>query len=190
MHLPAFSSRRLIAPTATAGAVTLGSLAALAASASFAATASFASHAAITTSTPPCATADLVVWLDTRGNGAAGSTYYKLEFTNQSGHPCRLGGFPGVSAVDLGGAQLGSAASRDGSRGPRTVRLAGGATATAVLRIVEARNFPRSGCRPVSAAGFRVYPPNGTASKVVPFPFAACSRTGLVYLSVQPVRAA
>jgi uncharacterized protein DUF4232 len=87
---------------------------------------------------------------------------------------------------DLRGGALGSAASRDGST-VRTVRVANGATARAVLRIVAAGNFPQSTCRRVAAAGLRVYPPNDTASKVIPFPFQACSRTGPAYLSVKAV---
>jgi hypothetical protein len=141
---------------------------------------------AATSSAARCATSGLVVWLDTQGDGTAGSIYYKLEFTNLSGHACTLAGYPGVSAVDLGGRQLGSAGSRNTSH-VRTVRLANGATATAVLRITEAGNFPNSACHRVGAAGVRVYPPNETASKVVPFPFDACSRTGPVYLSVEAV---
>jgi hypothetical protein len=42
-------------------------------------------------------------------------------------------------------------------------------------------------CRPVTAAGLRVYPPNQKGSKVVPFPFRACSRVRPVYLHVQAV---
>jgi hypothetical protein len=139
-----------------------------------------------TTSAARCATSGLVVWINTQGDGTAGSIYYKLEFTNLSGRACSLSGYPGVSAVDLGGRQLGSAGSRNTSR-VRTVSLATGATATAVLRITEAGNFPNSTCHRVSAAGVRVYPSNQTASKVVPFPFDACSRTGPVYLSVEAV---
>jgi uncharacterized protein DUF4232 len=91
-----------------------------------------------------------------------------------------------VSAFDLRGGALGSAASRDGST-VRTVRVANGATARAVLRIVAAGNFPQSTCRRVAAAGLGVYPPNDTALKVIPFPFQACSRTGPAYLSVKAV---
>jgi hypothetical protein len=40
----------------------------------------------------------------------------------------------------------------------------------------------------VTAAGLRVYPPNLTTSKVVPFPFSACSLTGPVYLNVRAVK--
>ncbi|MDQ6776700.1 MAG: DUF4232 domain-containing protein, partial [Actinomycetota bacterium] len=126
--------------------------------------------------------------LNTQGNGAAGSIFYALELTNLSGQTCTLNGYAGVSAVDLAGHQLGSAASRDTSHTPRTVTLASGATATAVLRIVQAGNFPSAACHEVTAAGLRVFPPNLTTSKVVPFPFSACSSTGPVYLTVRALQ--
>ena len=130
----------------------------------------------------------LVVWLDTRGDGAAGSVYYNLKFTNLSGHACTLLGYPGVAAVDLDGRQLGSAASRNHHTPARLVRLASGGTVSAVLQITEARNFPSANCRPVTAAGLRVYPPNQTTSKLIPFPIGACLRAGPVYLHVEATR--
>ena len=133
-----------------------------------------------------CKTSGLVVWLDTRGNAAAGSVFYTLKFTNQSGQTCSLIGYPGVSAVDLRGHRLGSAGSRTPS-GVHLVSLPNGATASALLRIVQAANFPQSACHRVAAGGLRIYPPNQTASKVIPIPFEACSRTGPVYLSVKAV---
>jgi hypothetical protein len=166
-------------------ALPLFCVAALAASAS-GATARSASTA--TAGTPRCATRGLVIWLDTQGDAAAGSRYYQLEFTNLSGHVCTLRGYPGASAVDLRGHQLGNAASRNPARPRRLVTLANGATATTVLQVAEARNFPRSVCRPSTAAGLRVYPPDQTASKLVPFPFLACSRSGPGFLSIQPVQ--
>jgi len=48
--------------------------------------------------------------MDTQGDGAAGSVYYTLQFTNLSGHACTLRGYPGVSAVSLSGHQLGAPA--------------------------------------------------------------------------------
>jgi hypothetical protein len=144
--------------------------------------------AGTTASTLRCTTSGLVVWLNTQGGGTAGSTYYTLELTHLSGRACTLLGYPGVSAVTLGGRRLGSAASRNSARPQRLVTLAPGATATAVLQIVDVYNFPRSACRPTMAAGLRVYPPNQTASKLVPYPFLACARTGPVYLRVQAVR--
>jgi hypothetical protein len=180
MSLPALSFRRLL------GVVALAALALVLARGITGAFPGASTAAAGTT--PGCATPGLVVWLDTRGDGAAGSTFYKLKLTNLSGHTCTLFGFPGVSAVKLGGHQLGRAASRNHSRTPHTITLANGATAIAILQITNVGNFSASACQPVTAAGLRVYPPNSTTSKVVPFPFRACSRSGPVYLSVQAVR--
>jgi hypothetical protein len=140
--------------------------------------------------TPACATRGLVVWLDTNGNGTAGSTYYTLELTNLSGRRCVLTGYPGVSGVDLAGRQLGSAAGRNAGVRQKSVVLAPGRAATATLQVADTGVFSKARCRPVKAAGLRVYPPNETRSKVVPFPFRACSRAGPVYLHVQPVKAA
>lgn len=144
--------------------------------------------AAAPTAATACKTSDLVVWLGGTGNAAAGSTYVTLEFTNQSGHTCTLTGYPGVSALDLRGHTLGSPGARDPSTA-RVVRLANGATARAALRIVVAGNFPPAVCRRRAAAALRVYPPNQTASKVVPIPFEACSRPGPIYLSVKALAA-
>jgi hypothetical protein len=151
------------------------------------AAAAIAAGAAPAATPAACKTAGLVVWVNTNGgNAAAGSTYVTLEFTNQSGRTCSLSGYPGVSALDLRGHPLGS----PGGRNPSTVhvvRLANGATAGAVLQIVVAANYPPAKCRRTAAAGLRVYPPNQTASKVVPIPFEACARTGPVVLNVKAV---
>jgi hypothetical protein len=180
--VPRNSFRRSIGAAVAAGALALAGATSALSSGAFTET-----HPQIArASGAKCATGELVVWLDTRGDAAAGSVYYGLKFTNMSGHACTLVGYPGVSAVDLARHQLGSAASRNPSQA-RSVRLARGATATAVLQIVTAGNFPTSTCHRVKAAGLRVYPPNQTASKVVPFPFDACSRRGPVYLRVAAV---
>ena len=138
--------------------------------------------------TPPkCPTSGLVVWVNTNGDGTAGSIYYKLEFTNLSGSSCTLTGSPGVSAVGLNGHQLGSAGGHAPATAAHTVTLANGATKTATLRVVEAGNFPSAQCHMTEAAGLRVYPPSQTASKLVPFPFYACKHTGPVVLMVRVV---
>jgi Domain of unknown function (DUF4232) len=143
-------------------------------------------HAATRTATPSCKTANLAVWLGLgEGGAAAGSVYHPLELSNVSRHTCSLHGFPGVSAVRS--RQLGSPAGRDRTHPPRTVTLAPGHTAHAILRIVNVLNCPASRCRPVAAAGLRVYPPNQRAAREIPFAFRACSRRGPVYLSVTAV---
>jgi uncharacterized protein DUF4232 len=142
---------------------------------------------AATTAAPRCAARKLVVWLDTHGDGTAGSTFFKLRFTNLSSHACTLRGFPGVSGVDLAGHRLGSPAARDTHTSPHTVTIAPGHTGKATLQIADTGVFSSTDCAPVSAAGLRVFPPGSTRSKVVPFPFQACSRAGPTYLHVRAV---
>jgi hypothetical protein len=152
-------------------------------------TVAVAGTAGASRSTPACATSSLVVWLNTgSGGAAAGSTYYKLELTNLSGHACALRGYPGVSAVDLRGRQLGRAAGRNPTRPARTITLAPGTSAAAVLQIADVYNYPPTTCRRTMAAGLRVYPPGQTRAKTVPFPFLACSRTGPTYLHIAPAQ--
>jgi Protein of unknown function (DUF4232) len=171
------SPRRLIA--AAAG---IASIAAIAIPVS-----SAAGSGRAAASPPPCGSIGTIAWLNTNSNAAAGSVFFKLQFTNLSGRRCSLRGFPGVSAVDTRGHQLGRAASRDNGTPVRTIALSNGVTARATLRIVQVGNFPASTCRPVTAAGLRIFPPNQSAAKFVPFPFRACSRSGPVYLSVRAV---
>jgi hypothetical protein len=126
------------------------------------------------------------MWLG-RGNGTAGSNFYMLHFTNLSASACILHGYPGVSAVDLAGRQLGGGGGRNGFQPLRTVMLARRATATAILRITDTGALPPADCREASAAGVRVYPPGQTEAKIVPLPFQACSRSGRSNISVSPV---
>jgi len=116
-----------------------------------------------------CATTALRVSLGP-GNGAAGSSYYPLVFTNVGTAPCTLDGYPGVSAVtSADGTQEGAAASRvTGTTAPATVTLAVNGTASALLRIVVALNYPAATCHPTRAAGLRVYPPGDLTAAFVP----------------------
>jgi hypothetical protein len=146
-----------------------------------------AAHSAAASQQGRCAASRLVVWLDTSGNGAAGSVYYALKLTNLSQRPCTLGGYPGVSAVSLGARQLGSAGGRNRQTASHAVTLAAGATASAILQITQAANYPASACGQVTAAGLRVFPPGSRSAKLVPFPFRACSKSGPVILHVAAV---
>jgi choline dehydrogenase-like flavoprotein len=181
MSLSASHRRRALGIAAAAA----GGLSVLALTA---ATPAVASRYATAASVPACATSSLVIWLDTQGSGTAGSTYYNLEFANLSARACALFGYPGVSGFDLAGHQLGSAARRNPEHSATAVTIAAHATAHAVLRIVDASNYPTSTCAQTTAAGLRVYPPGQTAAKSVPYPFLACSRSGPGYLSVEAVQ--
>jgi hypothetical protein len=168
MKLLTRHARRITAGAAVVGALMLAPAIALASAASPASPDAAASA-------PACETPGLVIWLDTNGNGTAGTTFFKLHFTNLSGHACTLNGFPFLFAVNLKGHQVGRRAVFR-KPAPHLVTLAKGKTATAVLGIVDTGVFSRSACRPVTAAGLRVFPPNQTRAKLVPFPFTTCSR--------------
>jgi len=157
------------AGTAIAGsALTAGALAASAASASPAA--------------PPTCTAgnlgggNLAIWVDAdRGNGAAGTIFYPLSFTNVSGKTCTLHGYPGVSAVNSSGKQLGPAAGRDSAVAPKTVTLAPGATAHAVLAYSDVVTGNCPPAKKATAFELKVYPPGGTIAGHAFWPLLACT---------------
>ena len=181
MNITTRTTRRLAAAIVGCCAILLPG-AALAASSAPTAPARPAVHAI----TPGCETPGLVIWLDTNGNAGAGSVFYNLKFTNLSGHKCTLNGFPFINAVSLTGSLLGHRAEFTGGPG-RQVILNQGQTVTAELQIVNVLNLPASQCKPVTAAGFRVFPPNQTRAKIVPFPFGACAANKPVFMFVRPV---
>lgn len=110
----------------------------------------------------PCATSDLNVTLGP-ANGAAGSTFQTIVFTNTSGATCTLYGYPGVSLVSAPPyRQIGLAAQRASTTPVTQITLATGATASAVLRVVDALNFGAATCGPTKGAFLRIYPPNQT----------------------------
>jgi hypothetical protein len=143
-----------------------------------------ANSAALSASVSRCTTATHRVWLGVPGDGAAGTIYYPLEFSNISRSACTLYGYPGVSAVAGGGRQLGSAARRSSVTAPHTVTLAPGATAHVAVGITDPGFFSPTSCPRASAIGLRVYPPNDFGSTIVEFPLAACGKAGPSFLSV------
>ena len=140
---------------------------------------------------PSCTAAQLGAWVAiTQGNGAAGSVFYPLQFTNLSRHACAMRGFPGVSAIDRNGHQLGSPAAWDHVVPARTVVLAPGATAHTILRYGDAEVTTAPGCHPVfSTFELRVYPPGQRQATLAAFDLEACSHAGPVYLDVEPIQA-
>lgn len=145
--------------------------------------------ASVTASAPPrCETSGLDIWLESEiGGGVLGGVYYRFQFTNFSGHACTLSGYPKVVAVSLAGRRIGSPAAHDRAERRRLVRLAPGGSAPALIRVSDVGSFSPSACRPVSAAGFRVYPPGNAASRLVPFPFRVCSKVGNGNMAVRVV---
>jgi hypothetical protein len=136
----------------------------------------------------PCPTSGLTVKAGL-SQGTAGSIYQVIEFTNVSGSPCTLYGFPGV-ALTSGTApstQVGLAASRSNATAATVITLAAGQTASALLRIVDALNFPSADCSPTATSYLQIYPPNQTAAIYLAYKSTGCTSTKVNLLSVSVV---
>ena len=126
---------------------------------------------------PACATSGLSVKLGA-GNGAAGSTFVPIVFTNTTGSSCSLFGYPGVSFVTgRGGSQIGSAAMRDPTEPARSIVVAAGGVAHATLRVVQADNFPAAGCQPTAVSTLKIFPPGQTTALYLAFSSRTCAST-------------
>ncbi|GAA0564629.1 hypothetical protein GCM10010172_55050 [Paractinoplanes ferrugineus] len=128
---------------------------------------------------PRCHTGDLAVKLG-GGEGAAGTQYVPLVFTNKSGHKCTLYGYPGVSFVaGDAGTQVNKGFAREQNSKKTTVPLAPGGVAHATIAGSDVGFFDAAKCKPVPVRGFRVYPPDETAALFVALPGNACSADGV-----------
>jgi uncharacterized protein DUF4232 len=135
-----------------------------------------------------CATSALQVKLGP-SDGYAGGVYQTIDFTNTSGSPCTLTGYPGVSLVTgPSHQQLGLAAKRSTTTPVTTVTLAPGATANAVVQIVDALNFPSPTCQPAKAADLKVFPPDQFTAVYLPDTSYGCGKS-VQTLFIAPIRA-
>lgn len=136
-----------------------------------------------------CHTGDLALKIG-GGDAAAGTQREFLVFTNKSGGPCTLYGYPGVSWVTGDqGTQVNDPFQRIDPARRTHLTLAPGKQANAVLVTHTAENYPAATCKPVSTRGFRVYPPDETAAIFVPQPQTACSVRGVGLAQVEPLAA-
>jgi hypothetical protein len=173
--------RRAAAAVAAALALGTGSAVVVASSAS-------AAPAAPSALIPVCTAGNLAVWVNAdAGSGAAGTFYYPLEFTNTSNHTCRTWGWPGVSATNLSGHQLGDAAGRLSNYTPKWVNIAARGTAHALFAYGNAE-VQTSGCKPTNASLIKVYAPNQRSADYGFFSLPACTVGGKhVYLRVSAI---
>jgi hypothetical protein len=109
------------------------------------------------------------------GNAAAGSQIIPIQFTNVSASTCTLYGFPGVSFTgETYAVQVGPAAVRNHTSTEEVITLQPGAVASALIKIVNAQNYPAGTCGLTTASGIKVYPPNLTSAVGLPYNGFAC----------------
>jgi Protein of unknown function (DUF4232) len=124
----------------------------------------------------PCPTRSLQVKLGV-GQGTAGSIYATIDFTNISNVTCTLYGYPGVSLQTSKPVhQIGKPARENPATPRQLVTLQPQTTGNALLRIVNAGNYPASMCGQVTAHYLQVYPPNQTTPTYIKYKTQACSK--------------
>ena len=175
-------------PAGGSAAVTASVPASSAAPATSFASAGSASSAAVNQNTgggpPGCASRDLKATVGI-AQGAAGSVYQVIDFTNIGTSSCSLYGYPGVALA--GGSpvtQIGAPASRSTASPRKLVSLAVGAKANALLQITEAQNYPSSKCGPTPSTYLQIYPPNQTTPIYLAYKSTGCSSTKVKLLTV------
>jgi hypothetical protein len=124
----------------------------------------------------PCPTRSLQVKLGV-SQGTAGSVYTTIDFTNISNVTCTLYGYPGVSLQTARPLhQIGKPAKENPATPRKLVTLQPQTTANALLRIVDAGNYPAGTCGPATAHYLQVYPPNQTTPAYIKYKTQACSK--------------
>ena len=152
-----------IAGIALSAAAILGTTAALATTA--------ASAAPSRPAVAPCHSGAMRVWTGSPGDGFAGGITWQLEISNIGHHACTLFGYPGVSAVNGNGHQVGLPASHSGHES--SVTIPAGGTSHVVLTVED----PGAACpnsHPVRGAQLRVFAPNQFGAERTPFQVLVC----------------
>jgi hypothetical protein len=109
---------------------------------------------------PQCRLSNLRLSVGT-ANGAAGTIYYPLDFTNTSSSACAIYGYPGVAFVTSPhGSQIGAPAGRASATAPALVILAPGAAAHATLAVSDVLIGNNCLNHQVQVHWVQVYPPD------------------------------
>jgi hypothetical protein len=136
--------------------------------------------------TSQCTTADLRLTVGA-SDGAAGTIYYPLDFSNASSAACTMYGYPGVAFVSSqGGSQVGAAAGRS-STALALVTLAPGATAHATLAVSDVLIGNNCLGHQVQVNWVQVYPPDQYSALFAPLSRQGCADQSLVTMQVNTV---
>ncbi|WJZ02245.1 hypothetical protein CFREI_04745 [Corynebacterium freiburgense] len=146
------------------------------------------SHAKRTNS-PSCSAQQLTAETSD-SEGAAGSMFHTVTFTNTADTECSLIGYPGVSLVDAKDNQLGAPADRESGDPGTPVTLLPGGQASFTLRIQNALAYDPKTCSATdTATHLKIYPPEEHASILLPFQATTCTNPDIAILKVSGVRA-
>ena len=177
MQLSTRLGRRIAVGLGLAGTAILLPTAALASSGH----AGAAAHAA---AAPACTSNHTRVWWGEPGDAATGHIHYPLQFSNIGTTTCTLFGYPGVSALDTNGNQVGLPATHSGAK--QLVTLAPGATAHVILDVTQGA-FVCS--NPIDAPVLRVFAPGQVNAQLVPLATTGCPGQSVLHVDAMHPRA-
>jgi len=113
-----------------------------------------------------------------------------IDFTNTGSASCTLDGYPGVSiGTGTPFSQVGAAATRSTAASPTVVSLSPGQTANALLRVVQAVNYPSATCSPTATTSLQIYPPNQPTAIYLPYKSTGCTSKSVNILTIGVVQA-
>jgi hypothetical protein len=185
----ASSAASSVAATTAAASSAAPSSAAATSAAATSATSPHAVSSPAPSSSTACPTRDLAAKVGL-AQGAAGSTYQVIDFTNISNTTCTLYGYPGVSlAAGIPVTQVGAAASRSTVTAASVVTLAPGQTANALLRITQALNYPTAKCSPVATTYLQIFPPDQFTPIYLAYKSTGCTKSAVNLLSISVMAA-
>jgi len=122
--------------------------------------------------------------------GAAGSVYQNIDFTNVGSTTCSLYGYPGVSlGTGMPFNQTGAAATRSTTASPTVITLSPGQTANALLRVTQALNYPQAKCAPTKTTYLQIFPPNQKTAIYLTYAATGCTSTSVNLLTIGVVQA-
>jgi Protein of unknown function (DUF4232) len=131
-----------------------------------------------------CRVGSVLYWIADAPNGATGTIYYPVEFTNVGAHACWLDGYPKVAGITMSIKQIGPAAGHLKATAHRVV-IGHNQTAHALVGIVDAGFI--TGCHAATGAGLAIIPPGVNEEQFVfNFTFPACKNK--VYMHLYPVQ--
>jgi hypothetical protein len=135
----------------------------------------------------PCLTTDVRLTVGA-ANGAAGTIFYPLDFTNASSSACTMYGYPGVAFVSSpGGSQVGAPAGRSSNTAAAVIILPPGAAAHATLAVSDVLISNNCLHHQVQVSWVQVYPPDQYSALSAPLSRMGCADPSLVTMTVSTV---
>jgi hypothetical protein len=129
-----------------------------------------------------CLSSDLQAKLG-QAQGAAGTYYQVVVFTNTSNAACTLYGYPGVSFVTgVGGHVIGAPAQRNTAIGDVLVTLQPGAEASTLVGVEDVGALPPSKCNVGKADWLQIYPPGDTGALYVQYSAQVCTNASQIFI--------